>query len=187
MTVVGFAGMTHLGLVSATGIASKGFDTVCYDGDRALVERLKRGDLPVLEPGLPEMLAANGARQSFTALLSDLSRCDVVYIAPDIPTDDQGRSDTSVIHRLIEAVAPRSRAGAIQSGISLRSASADGVPPVGPAVHTSRSVASPCSAFGSTSPTRTCSLRRLTAGSPMLAAEAVSRSRCASSRKGRPP
>jgi UDPglucose 6-dehydrogenase len=106
MTVVGFAGMTHLGLVSATGIASKGFETVCYDGDHALVERLKRGELPVLEPGLADMLAANGARQSFTASLSDLSRCDVVYIAPDIPTDDQGRSDTAVIHRLIDAVAP---------------------------------------------------------------------------------
>ena len=42
MTVVGFAGMTHLGLVSATGIASKGLETICYDGDPALIERLQR-------------------------------------------------------------------------------------------------------------------------------------------------
>ena len=32
--VVGFAGMTHLGLVSAAAVASKGFETICYDTDR---------------------------------------------------------------------------------------------------------------------------------------------------------
>jgi UDPglucose 6-dehydrogenase len=106
MTVVGFAGMTHLGLVSATGIASKGFETVCYDGDAELVARLSAGKLPVVEPGLDDMLAANGASQRFTSSLADLSACDVVYIAPDIPTDDQGRSDTAVIHRLIDQVVP---------------------------------------------------------------------------------
>lgn len=106
MTTVGFAGMTHLGLVSATGIAAKGFKTVCFDGDAALVERLRAGTLPVLEPGLDALVASNGDRQRFTADIAELSGCDVVYIAPDIPTDDQGRSDTAVIHRLIDAVAP---------------------------------------------------------------------------------
>jgi UDPglucose 6-dehydrogenase len=42
----------------------------------------------------------------FTSNIADLARCDVVYIAPDIPTDDQGRSDTTTIHRLIDAVSP---------------------------------------------------------------------------------
>ena len=40
---VGFAGMTHLGLVSATGIGGA-FDVVCYDADSALIERLRRGE-----------------------------------------------------------------------------------------------------------------------------------------------
>ena len=31
--VIGFAGMTHLGLVSATAVASRGFQTICYDAD----------------------------------------------------------------------------------------------------------------------------------------------------------
>lgn len=106
MTTVGFAGMTHLGLVSATGIASKGFRTVCYDGDAVLIEKLAAGDLHVLEPGLDDMLAGNGAGQSFTSDLTDLGACDVVYIAPDIPTDDQGQSDVSVILDLINRVAP---------------------------------------------------------------------------------
>lgn len=106
MTVVGFAGMTHLGLVSATAVASRGFRTVCYDPNVELVGNLSRVKLPVLEPGLDDLVATNGDRQVFTSNLADLSQCDVVYIAPDIPTDDQGRSDTDTIHRLIDAVTP---------------------------------------------------------------------------------
>lgn len=102
---VGFAGMTHLGLVSATATAAKGFPTVCYDADCTLIDALGRGELPLTEPGLPELLAANAVRQSFHAELSALSHCDVVYIAPDVATDDEGRSDLAPIRRLIGGVA----------------------------------------------------------------------------------
>ncbi len=103
--VIGFAGMTHLGLVSATAVASKGFETICYDADGALTGALSKGALHVNEPGLPEMLAANGSRQTFTSSISALRTCDVVYISPDVPTDDEGRSDLSGIQRLIGEVA----------------------------------------------------------------------------------
>jgi len=101
---VGFAGMTHLGLVSAAGLAGRGFDVVCYDADAALIERLGRCDLPVSEPDLDDLVRSNGARQRFTADIAGLGECDVVYIAPDIPTDDAGRSDTAGITALIERV-----------------------------------------------------------------------------------
>jgi len=65
---VGFAGMTHLGLVSATAIASKGFPTICYDPDHTLIAALERGTLPVVEPGLPELLSSNGSNQRFSVL-----------------------------------------------------------------------------------------------------------------------
>lgn len=103
--VIGFAGMTHLGLVSATAVAAKGFRTVCYDGDAALVGRLCRGELPVIEPDLDATVAANRARQSFTADLAGLAACDVVYIAADVPTDDTGRSELAGIRALIDRVA----------------------------------------------------------------------------------
>lgn len=103
--IVGFAGMTHLGLVSATAVASAGFPTVCYDQDSALIGRLKSGHLPVTEPGLDELLRTNGSRQTFTASLTDLAACDVVYIAPDVPTNDAGESDLTSIRALIDAVA----------------------------------------------------------------------------------
>jgi UDPglucose 6-dehydrogenase len=98
--------MTHLGLVSATGTAAKGFDVLGCDGDATLVQRLKAGNLPVLEPGLEELLKANGGRQRFSADFANLAACDVVYIAPDVPTDDHGRSDLGGIRSLIAAVLP---------------------------------------------------------------------------------
>ena len=48
---IGFAGMTHLGLVSASAVAAKGFAAVCYDGDTNLIGQLSQGRLPVVEPG----------------------------------------------------------------------------------------------------------------------------------------
>jgi UDPglucose 6-dehydrogenase len=103
--VVGFAGMTHLGIVSASAIAAAGFETVCFDPDAQLIARLQAGSLPVLEPGLDELIAGNGARQRFTAHRDDLARCAVVYVSPDVATDDAGQSDTTVLRSLIDIVA----------------------------------------------------------------------------------
>ncbi|RTL73043.1 MAG: nucleotide sugar dehydrogenase [Hyphomicrobiales bacterium] len=95
--------MTHLGLVSAMGMATK-FDVVCYDGDSDLVGRLQAGQLPVSEPDLDDLVRSNAARHRFTSRLEDLARCDVIYVAPDIPTDDEGRSDSRGLLALIEQV-----------------------------------------------------------------------------------
>jgi UDPglucose 6-dehydrogenase len=103
---IGFAAMTHLGLNSGVAAAEKGFETVCFDADRALIDRLGKGDLPVLEPDLPDLLAKNRARITFTAEAVDLKRCDVVYVALDVPTDDAGKSDLTGLDRLLEVVIP---------------------------------------------------------------------------------
>jgi UDPglucose 6-dehydrogenase len=106
LPMVGFVGMTHLGVVSAICSASKGFDILGVDRDVLTIERLQAGQVPVTEPGLEEMLSDNRARQRFSADLADLASCDVVYIALDVPTDDQGRSDLTDIRALIDQVLP---------------------------------------------------------------------------------
>jgi UDPglucose 6-dehydrogenase len=103
--VVGFAGMTHLGLVSASAVAGRGFEVVCFDADPALTDRLTRQDWPVLEPGLDELVRGNGTRQRFVSARTELALCDVVYVAPDVPTDDRGASDVSGLTALIRDVA----------------------------------------------------------------------------------
>ena len=102
--VIGFAGMTHLGLVSSVASAEKGFHVICFDPDQERIEALRRQELPVLEPELPELLCKNQERLTFIESVGDLSECHVVYVSQDIPTDDQGRSDLRPIGTLIELV-----------------------------------------------------------------------------------
>lgn len=110
---IGFAGMTHLGLVSSSVVAERGFETICYDPNIALVTCLRAGHLPVDEPNLDALVGANAGRQGFTSDIGDLRRCDIVYIAPDVPTDDAGRSELSGITALIESVASAMRPDAL--------------------------------------------------------------------------
>jgi UDPglucose 6-dehydrogenase len=101
---IGFAGMTHLGLNSAVAAADKGFQLICFDPDGLLVAGLKCGELPVTEPELPELLEKNADNIKFTADVNALNSCDLVYIAPDVPTDKYGRSDLERIDVLIRQV-----------------------------------------------------------------------------------
>jgi len=96
--------MTHLGLCSAIAAASKGFDTVCFDDDAVRTERLTAGSLPVTEPRLAELLREHRDRISFTSDRSALRDCDLVYVAPDVPTDDSGQSDLCGLDALLTSV-----------------------------------------------------------------------------------
>lgn len=103
---VGFCGMTHLGLVSAAAAAEKGFEVLCFDPNPALIEDLTRGEMPIREPGLDDLLVRNKDHIGFTADAGMLAGCDVVTIAADVPTDDKGESDLAPIRTLIDFVSP---------------------------------------------------------------------------------
>jgi UDPglucose 6-dehydrogenase len=104
--IVGFAGLTHLGLVSAIVSAAKGFRVVGYDPDETRVRDIAAGRPPVLEPGLDDLGRRFAEQQTYTSRVGDLRACDLVYIAADVPTDEGGRSDLSGICSLVEAVIP---------------------------------------------------------------------------------
>lgn len=102
--LIGFAGMTHLGINSAAAAAACGFPTLWFDPDTVRIDPLKRGELPVVEPGLPELMREHAARIRYSSDAKDLAQCAVVYIACDVPTDDQGGSDLASVRALIDAV-----------------------------------------------------------------------------------
>ncbi len=104
--VVGFAGLSHLGIVAAVAAAAKGMSVVAYDPDAALAVDIEAGRLPVSEPGLAEHLQEYRDRVKFSAEASALAACDVVYIAADVPTDARYASDLSGISALIAGVVP---------------------------------------------------------------------------------
>lgn len=111
--VLGFAGMTHLGLVSGMCAAEKGFQVICFDPAPARAAALQNKTLPVSEPQLDHLVAKNAERVRFTAEPEALSGCDVIYVAPDVPTDDTGRSDLGPIDALLERVHAAARPDAV--------------------------------------------------------------------------
>ena len=113
LPVIGFAGMTHLGLVSGVSASEKGFSLVCFDPDAQRIQALREGRLPVSEPQLDELVAKNAARLRFTAEATDLASCDVIYVAPDVATDDAGQSDLSTIDALLGRVFEAARKDAV--------------------------------------------------------------------------
>jgi UDPglucose 6-dehydrogenase len=86
---------------------------VGYDADGDVIEGLRRAEPPVAEPGLPDVLRRHASHANYTANIADLSQCDLVYIASDVPTDDSGASDLAGIRRLIEAVSGALARGAV--------------------------------------------------------------------------
>ncbi len=116
--VIGYAGMTHLGLLSASAAAAQGFRTIAYDDDATLIERLQRGSLPVIEPGLPELIAQHANDLVFSADVAALGACDLVYVAVDVPTDDQAQSDLRPIRSMVERVTPNLKPTALLAILS---------------------------------------------------------------------
>lgn len=102
--MIGFAGLSHLGIVSSIAAAAKGFQVVGYDPDQTLVSNISNGTLGLLEPGLPELLASVSSRIRFSADRGSLAACDVIYVAVDVPTDDASRSDLAPVEALVSQV-----------------------------------------------------------------------------------
>ena len=109
--LIGYAGLTHLGLCYAIGAAAKGYDVVAFSEDLELVTRIEAGQLPVVEPGLDAAFAEHRAKLSFSADVRALTACDVVYVALDVATNDSGYSDLTSINatlaKIMPALAPR--------------------------------------------------------------------------------
>ncbi len=102
--MIGFAGLSHLGVVSAIATATKGFEVIAYGDDFALCDSLNHGKPPFFEPGLAEVLASNQSRIHFTSDPSEIGKCEVVYFSLDVPTDENGSSDLSTLTKLIEGI-----------------------------------------------------------------------------------
>lgn len=101
-SVIGFAGMSHLGIVSSIAVASKGFDVVSYDADRQLTAELSSRKLRIHEPELDDLLRDNASRMMFTSDAGQLGRCSVVVAAIDIPTNEKNESDLKAIDNLVD-------------------------------------------------------------------------------------
>lgn len=108
---LGFLGLSHLGVVASTCWASFGAPVVAVDLDRTPVDMLRRGTLPVHEPGLEELFAAARHLMTFSTDPASLAECPLVFVSRDVPTDAGNASDTSVVLALVDAAVPHLRQG----------------------------------------------------------------------------
>ncbi len=101
-------GTGYVGLVSGACFAETGNDVVCADIDAAKVERLSRGEIPIFEPGLAEMVARNVAekRLAFAAdVPAAIAASEVVMVAVGTPPRSDGAADLQAVDRVAETVA----------------------------------------------------------------------------------
>jgi UDPglucose 6-dehydrogenase len=93
---VAVVGTGYVGLVVGACLAETGNDVMCADVDAAKVDVLRRGRIPIYEPGLEPLVARNvrdGRLQFTTDVGAAVERSDVVFIAVGTPPDDDGSAD----------------------------------------------------------------------------------------------
>ncbi len=106
---IAMIGTGYVGLVSGTCFSEFGVDVVCVDKDADKIERLCKGEIPIYEPGLEEMVQANvqAGRLSFTSDLKEaVAKADAVFIAVGTPSRrGDGHADLSYVFAAAEEVA----------------------------------------------------------------------------------
>ncbi len=93
-------GTGYVGLVTGTCFAEVGIDVVCIDVDTKKIENLKKGIMPIYEPGLEEMVQRNmekGRLQFSTDLSTNLKDTDVAFIAVGTPPGEDGSADLKYV------------------------------------------------------------------------------------------
>lgn len=97
---IAIVGTGYVGLVSGTCFAEMGVNVTCVDIDADKIERLRKGIVPIYEPGLDEMVLRNhreGRLNFATSLAEVLDDVDVVFSAVGTPPDEDGSADLQYV------------------------------------------------------------------------------------------
>lgn len=97
---IAIVGTGYVGLVTGTCFSEMGLDVTCVDVQESKIEHLKKGIIPIYEPGLEDMVRRNhnAGRLNFTTCLSDyLDDMEVVFSAVGTPPDEDGSADLKYV------------------------------------------------------------------------------------------
>jgi UDPglucose 6-dehydrogenase len=105
---IGVVGTGYVGLVVGACLAENGNSVVCVDNNADKVAALRRGEIPIYEPGLQEMIPRNVGedRLSFsTELAAAVRDSEILFIAVGTPQDEDGSADLSHVIAVAESIA----------------------------------------------------------------------------------
>ncbi len=107
---IGMIGAGYVGLVSAACFSEFGWTVECVDQDAGKVERLRKGVVPIYEPGLEDLLARNqkdGRLRFSTDLATAVSDADLIFLAVGTPMRrGDGFADLSYVYKAVEELTP---------------------------------------------------------------------------------
>jgi UDPglucose 6-dehydrogenase len=109
-------GTGYVGLVTGTCFADSGNNVTCVDIDQAKIDLLNRGEIPIYEPGLAEMVHENQAAERLrftTDLPAAVAEAEVVFLAIGTPQSADGAADLTALWQVVDSIAPHLRGDAV--------------------------------------------------------------------------
>jgi len=102
MSKVGIFGAGWVGLVTGACFAELGHEVVIRDVLPEKIEALRRGEVPFHEESVPELLARNAERLSYTLDVADIAGCEFLFVCVDTPPTYSGDADLSRVWTVID-------------------------------------------------------------------------------------
>ena len=113
---IAVVGTGYVGLVTGTCFADSGNTVTCLDINADKIARLNRGEIPIYEPGLEELIERNAAagRLKFTTdAAAAIGTAEVVFLAVGTPPAADGSADLSALWKVVDSIAPLLRPEAV--------------------------------------------------------------------------
>lgn len=106
--IVSVVGLWHLGCSVASCLAKVGYNVHAIDLDKKVVANLKKGILPVFEPGLSELVQEGQKNNQlfFSHDISEIKNSQYVVLAYDTPVDEEDKVDTSILIKMVKKMKP---------------------------------------------------------------------------------
>ena len=102
---IGVIGTGYVGLVTAAGFADLGNEVYCVDIDESKIEMLRRGEVPIYEPGLAEVIARNRDRLHFsTSVTQAIAGSRLLFVSVGTPPTYAGDADLSAVLAVVDAM-----------------------------------------------------------------------------------
>ncbi|MCP3937144.1 MAG: UDP-glucose/GDP-mannose dehydrogenase family protein [Actinomycetia bacterium] len=116
MSKIAVIGTGYVGLTTGACFAHIGHDVVCADIDESKIDRLNRGEIPILEPGLDDLVRdgmAEGRLSFVVGAANAVADCEFAYLCVPTPQGEDGSADLSYVEAAAREIAPLLTSGAV--------------------------------------------------------------------------